>query len=42
MKKKFLSIVLAGAVLLGAGMLFVGCGDTKGEDQAKLHDNFCL
>lgn len=41
MKKKFLSIVLAGAVLLGAGMLFVGCGDTKGEDQAKLHDKFC-
>ena len=41
MKKKFLSIVLAGAVLLGAGMLFVGCGDTKWEDQAKLHDKFC-
>ena len=42
MKKKFLSIILAISFVFGAGMLFAGCSGEKGEDQAKLHDKFCM
>lgn len=37
MKKKFLSIALAGTIAFGGGFLLAGCG---GEDQNKLHNVF--
>lgn len=42
MKKRLLSILFVISFIFAATMLFVGCKRDKGEDQNKIHENFCL